>query len=434
MVRTISDTLPRAIPPIGGGGSVRLTGGDPSVIFGGADDTQFSINEQPDSFTFESGSDANVFTPRLEFFSADHANASDIAFYKGDGTTVSLLWDQSDDRWEFTDVPLITNLTDAGNADALHVHTGTGLSGVLLADGTVDSTGTQAFVGAAATSDVLTTEVTADGTPRFVIDANGDLWTGTGAAAVLLSMRLSVAGATTLGRDAGAVNTDTTTTAIGFEALKANTTGVQNTAIGYQALLTATTAGQNTAIGQETLKLATGSQNVAIGAFALTASTTAIQNMAIGYLAMFSNTTGSQNAAIGVSALQDNISGTGNTAIGYVALRDNTTAANNTAIGSSALPVNTTGTQNTAIGSNALVANTTANQNIAIGYLALLSNVTGTGNVAIGVSALQNSTVSTLTAIGHQALTTNTTGANLTAIGYQAFTANTTGSWQVAIG
>ena len=94
MVRTISDTLPRAVPPIGGAGGSRFTG-TPSLIFGGAGDVQLSVDEGADSFSFGIGDNANAFTKRLEFFSADHANAHDWIFYDGDGTTPRLQWDES---------------------------------------------------------------------------------------------------------------------------------------------------------------------------------------------------------------------------------------------------------------------------------------------------------------------------------------------------
>jgi len=48
--------------------------------------------------------------------------ADDIAFYKVDGSTVSLLWDESDDRWEFnTDINLNYNsLTGIGEIDTIN--------------------------------------------------------------------------------------------------------------------------------------------------------------------------------------------------------------------------------------------------------------------------------------------------------------------------
>ena len=40
---------------------------------------------------------------RRMVFNGVGASTGDILFYKNDGTTISLLWDESDDRWEFTD-------------------------------------------------------------------------------------------------------------------------------------------------------------------------------------------------------------------------------------------------------------------------------------------------------------------------------------------
>lgn len=106
-------------PPRGGAYTPRFSEG---LRFGGAGDAQLEFVETANGWQINVGDNADVFVTRIEFNTGDHADADDIIFYKGDGTTVSLRWDESDDQWEFIDVPLITNLTDGGNADALHVH------------------------------------------------------------------------------------------------------------------------------------------------------------------------------------------------------------------------------------------------------------------------------------------------------------------------
>jgi hypothetical protein len=82
----------------------------------------------------------------------------------------------------------------------------------------------------------------------------------------------------------------------------------QNTAEGTDALL-------NVNFGSAGL-----GDNTAIGFDALTADTTGIQNTAVGSEALFSNTTGNDNTAEGKSALINNTLGSSNTAVGIAAL------------------------------------------------------------------------------------------------------------------
>ena len=292
---------------------------------------------------------------------------------------------------------------------------------------------------------------------------------------------------TALGSGALNATTISSLTAVGYNSLTANTTGVFNTAVGYLALSTNTTGVNNTAIGYSTLSSSTVNYNTAVGVSALTASSgnhnTAVGNLAlqgnttgtfntgVGSAALTGNTTGIQNTALGYNALDGYVISTSNVAIGYNALSsfsatlvsNNTavgtsalavnTASNNTAVGFSALAANTTGTTNVAVGYNALVANTTGSNNTSVGYATLAANNTGTQNVAIGYNALTGFTVaSSNTAVGYNTLsataagpiTNNTaiganalavnTGNNNTAVGFNALTANTTGIENSAIG
>jgi hypothetical protein len=94
-----------------------------------------------------------------------------------------------------------------------------------------------------------------------------------------------------------------TNTALGINALQANTTGVNNTAIGHHALQANTTGFYNTAIGHHALySNTTGFYNTAIGHHALYSNTTGVSNTALGYLALEANTTGTNNTAIGFYA------------------------------------------------------------------------------------------------------------------------------------
>src|SRR5262245_54508471 len=68
-------------------------------------------------------------------------------------------------------------------------------------------------------------------------------------------------------------------------------------------------AGGNTALGINALPVTTGTTNTAVGANALTADTSGSGNVAVGSGALQSNTTGQQNMAIGAEALANNIVG-----------------------------------------------------------------------------------------------------------------------------
>ena len=198
-------------------------------------------------------------------------------------------------------------------------------------------------------------------------------------------------------------------TALGFQALYSNTTGVANTATGASALHSNTS----------------GNGNTATGAQALENNTTGLDNTANGFLALSSNTTGAGNTASGFQALYSNATGSENTASGHNALFSNTTGSNNTANGVNALFSNTTGLDNTAIGFQALESNTGGGHNTAIGFHTLFSNVGvglfGGGNTAMGDRALEDNTTGSFnTAIGVNALSNNTTGNSNIALGLQA--------------
>ena len=93
-----------------------------------------------------------------------------------------------------------------------------------------------------------------------------------------------------------------------------------------------------------------GSGNTALGVDALAANTTGFSNTALGANALASNTEGVTNTALGFSALRSNTTGGDNTATGQGALASNTTGSDNTALGVGALASNTTGNGNIAIG------------------------------------------------------------------------------------
>jgi hypothetical protein len=240
-------------------------------------------------------------------------------------------------------------------------------------------------------------------------------------------------------------------TAIGYQALQADTTGAGNTAVGFQALMLSTNGNFNTAIGDYVLYDNTsGSSNTATGKDALYYNTTGSDNTAVGVGALESVTTGSYNTATGFEALSvDNVAGyttgSGNTADGAYAMFSDTTGTQNTATGQTALYSNGSGDGNTATGFGALASNTTGNGNVAEGFQALGNSTNDTGLVAVGFQALQNdNAVNTNgltfgglghnTAVGYQALQADTTGAGNTAVGFQALMLSTNGNFNTAIG
>ena len=237
----------------------------------------------------------------------------------------------------------------------------------------------------------------------------------------------------TIGKGTGSVSSNT---ALGYQALLSNTTGIQNTATGAVALFSNTTGSNNTANGYYALAgNTTGSNNTATGWKALTANTIGIQNTANGVNALAANTTGTQNTANGYRALLSNTTGNFNSAYGHQALTNNTTGTNNTATGTGALQSNTTGIQNTANGVQALLSNTTGIYNTANGYRALVSNTTGGNNTATGTAALYSNTTGIQnTATGVRSLESNTTGNYNTATGHSALYSNTTGIQNTATG
>lgn len=187
-------------------------------------------------------------------------------------------------------------------------------------------------------------------------------------------------------------------TAVGNNALTANTTGQFNVAAGADALAINTSGTGNVALGYSALSsMYTGTGNIAIGTNAGASIGAAITagNFVIGvtYTIVTSGTTnfsavGAANNNPGTVFVASGVgSGTGTAA---------STTADNIAIGSSALLVNTTGTPNIAIGNSAMGNNGIAGNNIAIGTTALSSNFSGQYNVAIGTSALFTNGSSTL--------------------------------------
>ena len=174
------------------------------------------------------------------------------------------------------------------------------------------------------------------------------------------------------------------------------------TDVGINTTLGGTPSGNyNTAMGYGAMKYnTTGDKNIAIGYYALASNTIGTDNIAIGYSALAYNTLGVDNVAIGNAALASS-NGLYNVAIGYGAMNRNTSGSHNAAIGTEALLSCTTGDYNVALGPEALHNSTTGAKNIALGYLAMSNNSTGGNNICIGYAT------TTYLATGHNQINLN---------------------------
>lgn len=266
---------------------------------------------------------------------------------------------------------------------------------------------------------------------------------------------------------------DTLNTAVGSQAFsgksanQAVNTGTSNTAVGGQALYSGTTGSNNVAIGVNAgYAIEGGDANVLIGNDAGSTNVAGSRITAIGYQAMrYANNTATPsnflNTAVGYQALMGNSNaavntGNFNTALGSLALWANESGSNNTAIGTSAGGALTTGGRNVAIGSNALSSSASAtSDSVAVGfgsgYLAtgdgntsvgsyslygtFPGTVNGVMNAAFGMSALRANTTGTYNvSVGADSLRANTGGTSNTAIGYGAAYSNVAGNGNTAVG
>jgi len=146
-------------------------------------------------------------------------------------------------------------------------------------------------------------------------------------------------------------------TALGYGAIRNNTTGSYNTAVGYEALLSNTAGHFNTAVGLQSLFLNTGSGNTTQG----------LQSL-------FSNTTGSYNTALGYQAGKTSVVGNANTIGTY-----------NTFLGYNSGPGGTNWLTNaTAIGSYATV---TCPNCLVLGSIDGINAATASARVGIGIAS-----------------------------------------------
>lgn len=196
--------------------------------------------------------------------------------------------------------------------------------------------------------------------------------------------RSRIASNTTFGWQAmnNSTGTGIENTAIGYQALRDNTTGQSNVALGNNSLLLNQTGIQNSAMGYNSLRSNVGgSNNTAYGFYTLF-NNTADNNTALGDRALYSNTTGNSNVAVGRFSLYLNLIGTSNTAIGHNCLNA-VKGSNNSAIGSGAGANITSGANNCIMGSAAGAALTTGSANIILGFN-IGTITTGSNNTIIG--------------------------------------------------
>tara|TARA_B100000575_G_scaffold272658_1_gene254951 strand:- start:87 stop:1067 length:981 start_codon:yes stop_codon:yes gene_type:complete len=187
-------------------------------------------------------------------------------------------------------------------------------------------------------------------------------------------------------------------TAIGLNALLANTTGNYNTAVGSKALNTSTTASDCIGLGYQAGRDNHSIRLLAIG-YNAGLNNNAWPNTFIGYGSggTSADITGDQNTAVGYLTLADITTGDGNTIMGYTAGQNITTGTANTYIGSRAGLTPTTGDNNTAIGKDSGYDLTTGSNNTFIGYQAGVTHAPS-GSVTTGsnIVCLGNNSVSDL--------------------------------------
>ena len=216
--------------------------------------------------------------------------------------------------------------------------------------------------------------------------------------------------------------TDNNNTALGYNALNANTSGADHTAVGYNAGKFITTGRYNTLLGaQAGDAITTGQRNVILGYDAGSAQTTHNGNTLVGYLAGRNvNTDG--NIAIGPSSLSNTSytlarcvaigdeaiirGGEDNTAVGYRAgASGGINATRSTSLGNYA-GYNNEGDDNVFIGYNSGYNLTSADDCTLLGSKAGDSITTGSNNIVIGYDAdASSATVSNEVTLGNSSIT-----------------------------
>lgn len=256
-----------------------------------------------------------------------------------------------------------------------------------------------------------------------------------------------------LGYNCGYGNAGTSTysqnVAIGYEVLKALTTGPWNIGLGYHALYENTTGGNNVAIGQEACLKGNSNYNIAIGYYSNRYNVTGSSNVCLGVQALdgadITSTANSNNVAIGGGALQnwENSAGV-NTAVGAGALQNIRLGYQNVAMGYRAGTGESTQTgaltDNVFIGYQSAYVVDGCVANVIIGKWAGRYFSSGTRNVIIGESAGYGVDASRITGnyntfVGaYSGRYAETTCNNNTFLGYQSGEYLSTGANNVCVG
>jgi hypothetical protein len=187
---------------------------------------------------------------------------------------------------------------------------------------------------------------------------------------------------------AGNVTTGVSNVAIGRDALLSSTTAGYQVAIGYRTLRASLTTGTGSvAIGQEALENSISSSPVpstAIGYFAANAQTTGYGNTAVGSSTLTSNTTGIYNMAVGYQALTS-IIGSQNLGFGAIAGGNNTAGDNNIYLGYNSASNQTSGSKNIIIGASIDAPSSTGSNQLNIGNIIFATGASGTGTTIAGL-------------------------------------------------
>ena len=286
-----------------------------------------------------------------------------------------------------------------------------------------------------------------DGQVLTFNSTNGDIELANGGATEIngLSDAVTYDSGVSIGLGTGALanddGTENNNTAVGHNALNANTSGNLNTAVGNGALAAATTAPRNTAVGNDALNdCTTGQFNTAVGQNAGNLVTTGSNNVLLGYAAGDSLTTGSGNVFAGWEAGNNQTTTQYAIALGASAALDGT--ANYTiSIGNNAGRYGAKGSNQICIGTNAGLGTTSTSSTgggVYIGKDAGKSIANTYQNVCIGESAGDKITSGNRNVfIGYEAsASTNgtTTGSNVVAIGAEAKPSSVTVSNEFTLG
>ncbi len=273
---------------------------------------------------------------------------------------------------------------------------------------------------------------------------------------------------TAAGFQASLQNLAPANTALGYQALLGNSSGLYNTAIGYVALQANTVGNFNTAVGSEALVALNGTYSAAtctgLGA-AATATDTATGHCyykiatAVTWASARSacQANGDYLAVITSAAEQAIVQSANGGSNSWIGASDSPAGewrwqtgemsglqfwqGDNTGVATNGMYTNWDGSQPSTLSKCVRVSSTNGrwswnNCGASLGYMCEREpSYASSYNTAIGTGALRNSADGNRnTAVGYQALMRNVTGSDNTAAGYQALYFNQTGSQNTAIG